>query len=216
MKALFTNLHSMKKVKKTEAMEIIEELWGEAPKEDKLKMKKLYKYFVELKGSAKPKTLLEMASRFTGKDEWNANILMVKETEEFLYATDTYRLIEIKKNVKDEEGTRYAYKGKYDPKASIIFPDHEGILKDFAKCDQPFVEKEEDTFLDHEKRMVFSIPSLRERKARLDAKMLKEFYGQCEDVKYAKPVNENGMVCFTGKFRGCEVRYLQMPLAYRD
>ena len=215
MSELFKNLHTTKKIKKSEAVEILEKLYDISESElSKVELKKLYRYFVNLKSSRKPKTILELADLFTDKGE-NLAIKVVKETGRYLYATDSYRLIEIEKKVEDKLDDRYYFKGKLDEAHCLQFPDHKGIMENYEEGNVEFSIDNYGSFVSKDKNHTLVIDN-QKGDTHMMLKYLKDFCDNCTNVKYYKPSNSSVMVCFIGEFKGHKVRYIQMPIALTD
>lgn len=215
MSELFKNLHTTQKIKKSEAIEILEKLYDISEDElSKVELKKLYRYFVSLKSSRKPKNIFELADLFTDKSG-NISISVVKETGKYLYATDSYRLIEIEKKIKDKFDDRYYFKGKLDEAHCLQFPDHDKIIEYFEYGNIDFSVENYRSFINVNKDHVLVVDS-KKGKTHMMLKYLKDFCDNCTNVKYHKPYNSSMMVCFTGEFKGHKVRYIQMPMALTE
>ena len=179
-------------------------------KETRIKIKKVFKYFINLKSFKKPKTELELASLFTSKEDYS-NTKLVYENNDTIYATDTYCLIAIEKKVKDDKGDRYYFKEE-PTKIDGLFVECEKVIKEkFEECNEVFKMEDHVSSVDGEGNS-FLLINNKIDKSRFNIKLLNKFYNACTNLKYRKPENCSSHLSMTGEFKGSKAIFLLMPL----
>lgn len=207
MNELYKNLHKLENVSKKEAMSILDVLFENCKEENKEDVRKVYKYFFELKSKGKNKDPKLFAHKFTTNKNGDS-VKLVKGDKEGLWATDSYCLINVECEGVDG---KYFYKGK-EVENDLQFVNYKFIMDNFP--DKDFVEldiKKCETYKNDGNLEVIKLKTI-STDSNLDFKMFMKFYKECDDVVYSKFGNCDSPMYFKGTFKGLKVRYVQMPI----